>query len=280
MNSRLARALLVVVSLMPAGLVLALSESSFFLASGSDAATAIYTPSLARKLLALAIYAAGATVGIFATRLATPLRCLLVAVGMVVLALGTHTVVVSFKSGVIQEFWLGALIDRAPFNVAEGVEQDWIAQRRGISWICCTERRRKRSLCSVAFRLGTSTQNRVCRFAVALCVHREACLKAGPGMVLTAIGGMTMRGAAPRPARHDPFVALRPASTVRLPTATPCSAPDGVRRHGRIRRVRIYRPTLSARTPITARSASPRRGYVRRDRSQRTTCARGSAKST
>lgn len=108
---------------------LLLSESSFYLSAGSDASVAIYTPPLASKLLAYAVFVGLCWTGLFATSWRVPIRGLLVSLGAGVLALGTHALVFNHKRGVIEEFWLVASADRAAYDISDGVSVDWQVER-------------------------------------------------------------------------------------------------------------------------------------------------------
>jgi hypothetical protein len=101
------------------------SESGMYLAMGSDMGATSYSPSLALKLLALALFTAAVAWSAFASTVRPWLRGLVACLGFVVLALGTHTVIFNDLQGTIQEFWLLAKLDRAPYNIAEGVGMDW-----------------------------------------------------------------------------------------------------------------------------------------------------------
>jgi hypothetical protein len=114
-----------VVSMAFAMLVLLGSESGMYLAVGSDMGATSYSPSLGLKLMALAMFAVAIAWSAFARGARAWMRGGAACLGFVVLALGTHTVIFNDPQGTIQEFWLLAKLDRAPYNIADGVGVDW-----------------------------------------------------------------------------------------------------------------------------------------------------------
>ena len=114
-----------VLALAFAVLVVLGSESGMYLAMGSDMGATSYSPSLGLKLLALALFAGAIGWSAFARAVRASVRAFVGCLGFVVLGLGTHTVIFNDLQGTIQEFWLLAKLDRAPYNIAEGVGVDW-----------------------------------------------------------------------------------------------------------------------------------------------------------
>jgi hypothetical protein len=106
-------------------LVVAASESAFYIASGSDLGVTIHAPTLTLKLVALGIFGAAVAVALFAQRMRWWWRPAIATGGLIVLALGTHAVVFNRLDRSIQEFWLLSTVDRAAYNIAEGVRFDW-----------------------------------------------------------------------------------------------------------------------------------------------------------
>jgi|GEM_PF-3513474 len=102
-----------------------LSANSFVVARGSDAAVQIYTLPLYAKLLTLLVVAAAWTASAAAKRLGGVVRWALRIAGVSALVLGTHVISLNFKRGELEDHWLLVRLDRASFNVAEGLAQDW-----------------------------------------------------------------------------------------------------------------------------------------------------------
>jgi hypothetical protein len=108
-----------------AALLVAASESSFFLAAGSDAGVAIFTPSLASKIFAQLICTVTLVWALFGRTGGTSGRWALYVGSLAILALATHAVMLDYKHGTLREHWAFAKIDRLTFDVADGLSQDW-----------------------------------------------------------------------------------------------------------------------------------------------------------
>ena len=122
---RVARiALLIVIMAAAVGLVYA-SSSAFIIASGSDAGVDLYTAHPLAKLLALGLFCATTVWALLSRRASMMARALAGGVGLVVLAVATHVVVVSFKRSVLEERWLLVRFDRLAFDRAEGLAHEW-----------------------------------------------------------------------------------------------------------------------------------------------------------
>jgi len=113
------------VSLVVALGITLMSANTFVVARGSDAGVQIYTLPLYGKLLTLVLVAAAWTATAAANSLRPSMRCALGIAGIAALALGTHVISINFKRGVLEDHWLLMRRDRASFNVAEGLAQDW-----------------------------------------------------------------------------------------------------------------------------------------------------------
>lgn len=116
------------VSLVAALAITLLSASTFVVARGSDAGVQIYTLPLYGKLLTLLVVAAAWTAAAVARSLGGLVRWALGIAGVGTLALGTHVISLNFKRGELEDHWLLVRSDRATFNVAEGLGQDWKVQ--------------------------------------------------------------------------------------------------------------------------------------------------------
>lgn len=123
--SKASTALVVVLPLVAALAITLLSASSFVVARGSDAAVRIYTLPLYAKLLTLLVVAAAWTASAAGERLGSAVRWSLRIAGTGALVLGTHVISINFKRGELEEHWLLVRMDRASFDVAEGLAQDW-----------------------------------------------------------------------------------------------------------------------------------------------------------
>jgi cell division protein FtsW (lipid II flippase) len=117
-------AFLIVIIAAAVGLVY-VSSSAFVVASGSDAGVDIYTTHPLAKLLALLLFCATTAWALLSRRASTMMRALAGALGLVVLAVATHVVVVSFKRSTLEERWLLVRFDRFTFDPAEGLAHDW-----------------------------------------------------------------------------------------------------------------------------------------------------------
>lgn len=123
--SKTSSAVVLGVSLVAALAITLLSAHSFVVARGSDAAVRIYSLPLSAKMLTLLVVAAAWTASAVAKRLGATVRWALRVGGVAALALGTHVISFNFKRGELEDHWLLWRIDRASFNVAEGLAQDW-----------------------------------------------------------------------------------------------------------------------------------------------------------
>lgn len=108
-----------------AALLVAASESSFFLAAGSDAGVEIFTPSLASKIFALSICTVALAWALFGRADGAAGRWALYIGSLAILALATHAVMLDYKRGILREHWAFANVDRLSFDVADGLSQDW-----------------------------------------------------------------------------------------------------------------------------------------------------------
>jgi len=102
-----------------------LSASTFVLARGSDAGVQVCTLPLSTKLLTLLVVAAMWSASAAAKRLPAVPRWALRVAGIGALALSTHAISLNFKRGELEDHWLLVRWDRANFNVADGLAQDW-----------------------------------------------------------------------------------------------------------------------------------------------------------
>ncbi|MEA2700419.1 MAG: hypothetical protein QOI66_4690 [Myxococcales bacterium] len=105
--------------------ILVVSVTPFFLASGSDSLVEIRSPTLAIKALAVVASTAALLWAIFGERRRRIRRFGVYLLGVCVLGMATHAVIVNYKKGVVQEYWFFAKFDRAPFDIADGIAQDW-----------------------------------------------------------------------------------------------------------------------------------------------------------
>ena len=115
-------------SLVVALAITLMSASTFVVARGSEAGVQIYTLPLYGKLLTLLVVAAAWTASAVARPLGGVVRWALGIAGVGTLALGTHVISLNLKRGELEDHWLLTRSDRASFNVAEGIAQDWKIQ--------------------------------------------------------------------------------------------------------------------------------------------------------
>jgi len=106
-------------------LLVAASESAFFLAAGSDAGVEIFTPPLVSKIFALVIATGALGWALFGRGARASGRWAAYAVSLAILALATHAVIVDYKQAVLREHWLFMTIDRLSFDAANGLSYDW-----------------------------------------------------------------------------------------------------------------------------------------------------------
>lgn len=126
-------------------LLVAASESSFFLAAGSDSGVEIFTPPLVWKIWALTIATSALGWALFGRGERARGRWAAYAVSLAILALATHAVIVDYKQATLREHWLFTTVDRLSFDAADGLAQDWQATRSMIG----TQFRRRRDGVSV-----------------------------------------------------------------------------------------------------------------------------------
>src|SRR5688572_8623959 len=105
-----------------------LSANTFFLARGSDAGVQICALPLSTKLLTLLVVAAGWAASVVASRLRAWTRWTLRVAGTGALVLSTHIVSLNFERGELEDHWVLVRWDRAGFDVANGLAQDWMVE--------------------------------------------------------------------------------------------------------------------------------------------------------
>jgi len=106
-----------------------LSGQPFFVAAGSDATVSILSFGSGIKISALVAFI-GSAYSIWFGRENAPLRIVVGILSGLFLTLATHAVIINYKRATIQERWLFAQIDRAPFDVADGLLPGWNVERR------------------------------------------------------------------------------------------------------------------------------------------------------
>lgn len=122
---RISTAAVLGVALVGALAITLLSANTFFLARGSDATVRIHTVPLYAQILTFLVVAVAWTASAASKRLRRAARWSMRAAGLAVLALGTHVISINFKRGVLEEHWLLWRVDRATFNVADGLVHEW-----------------------------------------------------------------------------------------------------------------------------------------------------------
>jgi hypothetical protein len=115
----------VLASTVAAALLVVASLSSFYLAAGSDSGVEIRTTPLPAKALALVMATAALIWAAFGKRTQRLPAVVLFALSVAVLGVATHAVVLNYKRGLVQEHWFFRMIDRASFDVADGLSHDW-----------------------------------------------------------------------------------------------------------------------------------------------------------
>jgi hypothetical protein len=111
-----------------ASIVTLLSASTSYIALGSDSGVRIYTPAMLTKALSLVAVAGAWVLSAVRGRTRAWLRWTSRGAGLIVLAMATHVVTFNYKRGVVEEHWFAFRFDRAPFDRADGIHQDWLVR--------------------------------------------------------------------------------------------------------------------------------------------------------
>ena len=106
-------------------MLVAASVSSFYLAAGSDSGVEIRTLPLLPKIAALVISTSALIWALFGDRRHRWQQQVFYALSVLILGAATHAVVLNHKRGLLQEHWFFRVIDRAAFDVADGISHDW-----------------------------------------------------------------------------------------------------------------------------------------------------------